>query len=225
MHVVMITAKLMQASVMAHALKNQNINCTTATPGSLNYQWTPETDAILFPHPLDEKQIESIQKFLNEVSRKTPLIFFSPRQKNLFKMDFMKRYLAQSIFFDETLPLSQIPLLIKDILQKNSSKGREMKIGQITIDRLNRTLRLGQNSVVLSKKEFFLLELLILNSGRVTTRENIIDYVWDKRDYVGSNTIDVYISRLRKKLCDPETLPSNKTMIQTFPCLGYQLNL
>jgi len=217
----MITTQLLQATVLAHALKNQNIHCTTATPDSLTHQWTPQTDGIVFPHTLEDEQIHSLQVFLGNISRKTPLIFFSPTQKYLFTKAPMKKYLAQCIFLDETLPLAQIPILIKDILQKNSGKDREVKFGQITIDRLNRTLRLRNHSVVLSKKEFFLLELLILNSGRVTTRENIIDYVWDKRDYVGSNTIDVYVSRLRKKLSTPE----NKALIQTFPCLGYQLNL
>lgn len=221
MHTVMITNHLLQASVLVHALKNQNIHCTVATPESLTHQWTPETDAIVFPHSLDPQQLGFLQKFLGNISRKTPIIFFSPSQKSLFRTHPMKKYLAQSIFFDETLPLTQIPILVKDILQKNSAKGREVKMGQITVDRLNRTLRLGLHSVVLSKKEFFLLELLMLNSNRVTTRENIIDYVWDKREYVGSNTIDVYVSRLRKKLGATE----NKPMIQTFPCLGYQLNL
>ena len=217
MHALIITPHLLNATVLATALRNFNVQGSVATPQPLSRQWTPATDAILLPHPLTAREVPFLIDFLSNISLKIPLIFFSNRQKTLFNKEKMKPYLIQSIFLEDDLPLAQIPLLIKDILQKNHVKEPEIKIGEIIMDRINRTLTVSNQSMVLSKKEFFLLELLILNSGRVTTRENIIDYVWDKRDYVAQNTIDVYMSRLRKKLS-----PSS---ITTFPCLGYQLNL
>lgn len=224
MHTVVISQNALQAANLAYALRNQNINCSIVTMGSLEHQWFPETDAFLFPHLLDLSDHTILERFLKEIPRKIPLVFFLSRHKLLFTRPKMRPYLAQSIFLDETLPLAQVPLLIKDILQKNA-QNKELKIGNVTVDRVNRTLRVGKQTVILSKKEFFLLELLILNSGRITTRENIIDYVWDKRDYVDANTIDVYMSRLRKKLSS-STIPTlGKSLIQTFPCLGYQLNL
>ncbi len=217
MHALIITPHLLHASVLSTALRNFNIQSSVATPQTLSRQWTPVTDAILLPHSLSDRELPFLIDFLSNISGKTPLIFFSSSQKYLFDEGKMQPFLVQSIFLDDTLPLNQIPLLIKDILQKTVLQERELKLGNLSIDRLSRILSMGKHSVSLSKKEFFLLELLILNSGRVTTRENIIDYVWDKRDYVASNTIDVYMSRLRKKL-----RPGN---IITFPCLGYQLNL
>ena len=68
-------------------------------------------------------------------------------------------------------------------------------------------------------KEFFLFELLSKNQGHIISRERIIDYVWDKHHYVAPNTIDVYVSRLRKKL---RTLKKHWN-ISTIPCLGYSL--
>ncbi|MBT4937388.1 helix-turn-helix domain-containing protein, partial [Candidatus Peregrinibacteria bacterium] len=74
-------------------------------------------------------------------------------------------------------------------------------------------------SVQLTRKEFYLMKLFMQNVGRVLSHEKIIDCVWDRREYVARNTIEVYISRLRKKIkCENQT-----SSIKTIPCLGYKL--
>ena len=73
--------------------------------------------------------------------------------------------------------------------------------------------------VALPLKEFELLELLMLNAGRVLTRGQIIDRVWGS-DYFGdTKTLDVHIKRLRSKI---ESEPSEPTMIVTVRGLGYR---
>ena len=73
--------------------------------------------------------------------------------------------------------------------------------------------------VALPLKEFELLELLMLNAGRVLTRGQIIDRVWGS-DYFGdTKTLDVHIKRLRSKI-EPE--PSEPTIIVTVRGLGYR---
>lgn len=73
--------------------------------------------------------------------------------------------------------------------------------------------------VSLPLKEFELLELLMLNAGRVLTRGQIIDRVWGS-DYFGdTKTLDVHIKRLRSKL---EQTPSEPTIIVTVRGLGYR---
>ncbi len=73
--------------------------------------------------------------------------------------------------------------------------------------------------VPLPLKEFELLELLMLNAGRVLTRGQIIDRVWGS-DYFGdTKTLDVHIKRLRSKI---ESTPSEPTMIVTVRGLGYR---
>ena len=73
--------------------------------------------------------------------------------------------------------------------------------------------------VSLPLKEFELLELLMLNAGRVLTRGQIIDRVWGS-DYFGdTKTLDVHIKRLRSKI---EKVPSEPTVIVTVRGLGYR---
>jgi len=73
--------------------------------------------------------------------------------------------------------------------------------------------------VALPLKEFELLEFLMRNSGRVLTRNQLIDRVWGS-DYVGdTKTLDVHIKRLRSKI---EKDPANPEFILTVRGLGYK---
>ena len=71
-------------------------------------------------------------------------------------------------------------------------------------------------------KEFELLSLLLLNAGRVLTRDTLIDRVWGS-DYVGdTKTLDVHIKRLRSKV---ESDPTNPVRIVTIRGLGYKFDV
>jgi len=69
-------------------------------------------------------------------------------------------------------------------------------------------------SIVLPKKEFKLLELLIANFGKVVGRDEIYNQVWGDDIVVGDRTIDVHIRKLRKKIGDK--------YIKTFKGIGYK---
>jgi two-component system response regulator RegX3 len=89
----------------------------------------------------------------------------------------------------------------------------------IVLDSDRHQLVVRGNPVALPLKEFELLELLMLNAGRVLTRGQIIDRVWGS-DYFGdTKTLDVHIKRLRSKIEDNSSEP---TMIVTVRGLGYR---
>jgi two-component system response regulator RegX3 len=76
--------------------------------------------------------------------------------------------------------------------------------------------------IPLPLKEFELLEFLLRNSGRVLTRNQLIDRVWGS-DYFGdTKTLDVHIKRLRAKI---ENDPANPQIIHTIRGLGYKLEI
>ena len=53
---------------------------------------------------------------------------------------------------------------------------------------------------VLSKNEFSILYYLIKNQGRIVSRDELMDHLWDCNDFIDDNTLTVNINRLRKKL-------------------------
>ncbi|MEN9736350.1 MAG: hypothetical protein RL129_1061 [Actinomycetota bacterium] len=94
-----------------------------------------------------------------------------------------------------------------------------ISVGPIRLDIDRHQLSVNNLQVSIPLKEFELLEFLMRNSGRVLTRNQLIDRVWGS-DYFGdTKTLDVHIKRLRAKI---EKDPANPDFIQTVRGLGYK---
>ena len=94
-----------------------------------------------------------------------------------------------------------------------------IKIGELEIDILNRTVRAGTSELHLTSLEQSLLYLLAANAGRVVTREEILDTLWGV-DYVAeSNVVDRQIRNLRARLQNDWREPR---FIATVPGRGYR---
>lgn len=95
-------------------------------------------------------------------------------------------------------------------------KEKQFKAGKLIVDSIGRQVRYGDREIELTPKEFDILELLIRNSGRVFSREQIFQMVWQE-PCIDTRTIDVHIKNLRDKLKDED----NQSMIQTKWGVGY----
>ena len=70
---------------------------------------------------------------------------------------------------------------------------------------------IGKETVLLTKTEFELLEFLVKHQERIFSREEIIDHIWEQTPYITERTVDVHITRLRKKLGNYSSLISNRS--------------
>ena len=91
-----------------------------------------------------------------------------------------------------------------------------LRLGNLTIDTTNQLVRRQNKKINLRKKEFELLEFLARNKERVLNRLTILEYVWNYSAQVNTNTLEVHIAGLRKKI--------GKKLILTIPGLGYKLS-
>jgi DNA-binding response OmpR family regulator len=89
-------------------------------------------------------------------------------------------------------------------------------IGGFCLDRDNYTIKDRDRHIKLRKKEYEVLEYLVRNKDRTISRCELLDHVWDYREYIGSNTIDVHIKRIRDKL-------DKKELIKTIHGKGYKI--
>jgi len=127
-----------------------------------------------------------------------------------------------------TKPYSSRELLarIKAVMRRQGS-GQEsedpsgtLTVGTIRMDIDKHSVTVNGVAISLPLREFELLEFLMRNSGRVLTRNQLIDRVWGG-DYFGdTKTLDVHIKRLRSKI---ESDPGNPILLQTIRGLGYKL--
>ena len=94
-----------------------------------------------------------------------------------------------------------------------------LEYGDLTLDKSSFTLSCGDRTVRLSRKEFDMMELLMLNRDIVLTKETVLLKIWGYESGAEDNNVEVYISFLRKKL---DHLHSH-VKIRTIRMVGYLL--
>ncbi|MBE2230570.1 MAG: response regulator transcription factor [Chitinophagaceae bacterium] len=82
----------------------------------------------------------------------------------------------------------------------NKTEVRVLTLGNLTIDPERFLVKVGEEEIILAKKEFELLHLLAQKPGRVFLRNEILNQVWGNDVIVGDRTIDVHIRKIRQKL-------------------------
>ncbi len=95
-----------------------------------------------------------------------------------------------------------------------SEDATTLTIGSLVIDKERYLIRMGEEEMVLPRKEFELLSLLVSKPGKVFTREEIYATVWGENVVVGDRTIDVHIRKLREKI--------GSQHIKTLKGIGYK---
>ena len=127
-----------------------------------------------------------------------------------------------------TKPFSSRELLarVRAVLRRHGDSEEllppTIEVGSVRIDIERHVVSVRGENITMPLKEFDLLEFLVRNSGRVLTRNQLIDRVWGA-DYVGdTKTLDVHIKRLRAKI---EIDPSSPVHINTVRGLGYKFEV
>ncbi len=114
--------------------------------------------------------------------------------------------------------VSRVKALLKrttnGVDQAPAVTGNTVKVGNLLIDKERYLVRLGEEEMVLPRKEFELLSLLVSKPGKVFTREEIYFNVWGDNVIVGDRTIDVHIRKLREKIGNDH--------IKTLKGIGYK---
>jgi two-component system OmpR family response regulator len=94
-----------------------------------------------------------------------------------------------------------------------------LKVADLTLDRLRRTVQRGSQPVDLQPREFQLLEYLMLNVDRVVTRTMLLEAIWEFHFDPGTNIVESHISRLRAKIDNAD----GASLIKTVRGAGYTL--
>jgi DNA-binding response OmpR family regulator len=124
-------------------------------------------------------------------------------------------YLPKPFDYDELVAR------IRALLRRAQLRSQEqlIRVGDLTIDPLNRKVVRGGREVGLTQREYALLEYLARNAGRPLSREQISLQVWKQPFDPSTNIVDVYINYLRRKI-DADGSPS---LVRTVRGVGYML--
>jgi DNA-binding response OmpR family regulator len=107
--------------------------------------------------------------------------------------------------------------------RKFNIPGQNLTIGEFTLDLQSRKVLCKGEEVIITKKEYDLLQYLLINRNKVLTRNQLFEHIWGNilDDQYDSNFIDVHIKNLRKKLNEHALTP----WLETVRGIGYRISL
>jgi DNA-binding response OmpR family regulator len=99
--------------------------------------------------------------------------------------------------------LHELRARCRALLRRKREARLQLRAGDLELDRLDHSARRAGQPIVLTNKEFALLEHLMLNRGQCVSRVELLDSVWNLEPAQTTNIVDVYVNYLRRKIKDP----------------------
>jgi two-component system OmpR family response regulator len=156
---------------------------------------------------------------LRERDPRTPVLMLSGVASTVDRVEGMRAgcddYLAKPYVFAELLARLEA-------LGRRADRSRRLsvlRVGDLELDTVGRTVSRAGRLIRLQRREFLLLEQLIRHAGQVVTRSMLLEATWDYDFEARGNIVDMHIHRLRKKVDEGFSYP----LIQTVPGAGYTI--
>jgi DNA-binding response OmpR family regulator len=155
---------------------------------------------------------------LRRAGHRTPILMLTARDAVEDRVSGLDRgaddYLTKPFEFRELLAR------LRALLRRSSElHPPRLNVGDLVLDTAAQSAARGGHAISLTHKEYALLEYFVRNKGRVVSRADIAEHVWDESFDPFSNLIEVYINRLRRKI-DPD---GSSELLQTRRGAGYIL--
>lgn len=169
---------------------------------ALDYLCAADYDAAVLDVMMPKKDGFEVLKALRRQGSKLPVLFLTARdaiQDRVQGLDLgADDYLVKPFDFDELL--ARIRVMTR---RQGTQSSSLITVGDLTIDTASHEVRRGGRLIELSSREYGILRYMASNQGRVLSREQIEEHIYNFDYSGGSNVVDVYISYLRKKIDAP----------------------
>ncbi|MFA7255438.1 MAG: two-component system response regulator RppA [Candidatus Omnitrophota bacterium] len=221
MRILIVEDEMKMASFLERGLKEEHYTVDIAYDGEKGWEYamTNDYDLLILDWMLPKMSgVELCHKFRKE-GKITPVLILTAKDSVEDKIKGLDQgaddYLTKPFSFEELL--ARIRALLRR--PPHITDKTVLQCANLKLDLIKRQAWAGEQEISLSQKEFALLEFLMRHAGEVVSRTAIAEHVWDLHFDPMSNTIDVYINFLRKKIGET---PS-KSKIETIRGTGYRL--
>ena len=198
-------------------------HCDIAYDGQAVFNFTPDNKYDIFILDINVPSINGLEvcRRIRQQDRSTPILMLTAFGDVNDKVEALNigadDYLVKPFHFDELT--ARINALIRRSGQQQTDPDDLIEIEDLVINASQMSVSRGGQPIELTPKEFKLLELLARAKGRPVSKQAISEQVWDINFDTGTNTIEVYINFLRKKIDKGR----DEKLIHTRPGFGYFL--
>lgn len=218
MNILLIEDDAALASALSKTLSREGFIVNHVAQGKLAITTvkTEPTDIVILDLGLPDMDGLAVLSAIRKHSAELPVLILTARssiQEKVSGLDLgADDYLAKPFEVNELLARLRV-------FERRASafKHSGLSVGEVALDATSYQASVANKPIELSRREFMLLKALVENAGRVLTRESLESKLYRWGEEVASNTIEVHIHHLRKKL------PSG--FIQTLRGVGYIVKL
>jgi DNA-binding response OmpR family regulator len=200
-------------------LKTAGHATETAPDGERGYRFarSGDYDLIIMDYNLPKMDGREITKKIREEKINTPILMLTVRNELDDKVELLN--LGVDDYLAKPFAAAELLARLKALSRRPRAwQGHILKNGNLELDPDRFLVTKNGQRIVLSGKEFSLLECLMKHKGRILSRQEIMEKVWDENADPFSNTIEVHIMNLRKKLEE-----RGETIIATISGRGYRI--
>lgn len=223
MRVLVVEDEKYLAEALSHILVRNNYTVDTVNDGEagLDYALSDIYDAIILDIMLPKINGLDVLKTLRSENIHAPVILLTAKSEVSDKIKGLD--CGADDYLPKPFDTGELLARLRALTRRKSEvvvSNNELLIGDIRLDRNTMKLYSSERETALTKKEFELLEYLIINKSMVVSKEQIIEKLWGFDSEAEANYVEVYISFLRKKLA----FVSKDVTIGTIRGIGYKIN-
>lgn len=219
MKILIVEDEIGIANFLKQGLEEEGYGVLVANDGKtgLELALSQKVNVILLDWILPQITGIEVCKSIRKTDTKTPIIFLTAKDTVQETIEGLKAgandYIKKPFSFDELLERIKIHF-------RNQSESEILKLGGIEMNLTKHLVTVSEMEVNLTQREFELLLYLVRNKGKVCTRTQIIEDVWDIHFEYDTGVIDVFMNAIRKKL----NLNKEEDLIKTIRGVGYIAN-
>lgn len=178
-------------------------------------------DAIILDLHLPDMHGLDICRQLRTKGVTTPILILSGEDKIMSKIKLLDA--GANDYLTKPFSLGELKVRLRVLLRDSQpavAASKVLQVGDLRLDPATHSLERGGVTIQLRRKEFALLECLMLHANNVVTRTTLGNYAWKHSDAPWTNTIDVHIKHLRDKV----DRPFDTRVIRTVHGVGYRID-
>ena len=173
-------------------------------------------DAVILDIMMPKADGFAVLRAIRGAKKDTPVLFLTARDAVSDRVKGLDS--GANDYLVKPFSLEELLARVRAMTRKSfGSSSNVLAVADLELDIASKTVTRGGAQIMLSAKEYALLEYLMVNKGRILSREKIEDHIWNFDYEGGTNVVDVYISYLRKKIDDGH----KKKLIHTVRGRGY----
>lgn len=221
MRILLVEDEKKLASFIVRGLKEEGYAVDVAYDGEAGWEYASvnDYDVLILDWMIPKLDGLALCEKIRQAGQRVPVLMLTARDSVEDRIRGLDQgaddYLTKPFAFDELLAR------IRALLRRPTGLTEETHLacGDLELELITHRVCLGKKEVSFSQKEYALLEFLMRHKGEVVSRVQIAEHVWDLHFDPMSNTIDVYINFLRKKIDGNR----QKSRIETVRGMGYRL--